>query len=65
MDNTKFEMEKVIETYKNLSTLFTATPEEQGEILQTMLTAFFLNNLNDFNHSILVDDIATLIEALE
>ena len=64
MHNTEFEQEKFIESYKQFIQQFEIPPGYQTAVLNILLIAHRMNNLNDINISIPIEDIETLIEAL-
>lgn len=64
VDNTKFEQEKFIESYKQFIQQFEISPGYQSTVLNILLIAHRMNNLNDININIPINYIEALIEAL-
>lgn len=64
VDNTEFEQQKFIETYKQIIQQFEIPPGYQSAVLNMMLIAHQMNNLNDININIPINYIEALIEAL-
>ena len=64
MHNTEFEQEKFIESYKQFIQQFEIPPGYQTTVLNILLIAHRMNNLNDINTTVPTEDIEALIEAL-
>lgn len=64
MDNTEFEKEEFIESYKQFIQEFEVPLDYQTTVLNVLLIAHTMNNLNDIPTTISIDYIEALIGEL-
>ena len=64
MDNTEFEQEKFIESYKREIQNFEIPARRQITVLDALIIAHLMNNLNNIHTGITIDYIEALIEVL-
>lgn len=64
MDNTEFEQQEFIESYKREIQNFEIPARRQIVVLDSLIIAHIMNNLNDIHTGISIDHIEALIEVL-